>query len=249
MTEDKFERGILTKADREYLRNPGEYSRQASYNREEKINQRIERAFNDFPLLATELDDSVLEELLGAKRFSRELDDGTTEAGSRIPSENITLPFAVTFLICASLAGDNLAGSPEFGPEQALRPFTRNVERGIEIWLNEHHNLTGSVDVSVSVDDLQRADTLADELGQQDKPLTGFERIDMISQLSRAGYSTEEIEELVGPRRPVGRIDPETFEDAVEDAEDLAAALEQATDPEVQEVLSKYQELKGSDTE
>lgn len=212
MTQDKFERGILTKADREYLRNPDEYSRQASYNREEKINERIERAFNDFPLLARELDDSVLEDLLAPERFSQELDDGTTEVGSRIPSENITLPFAVAFLIRASCTGDNLAGSPEFGPEHALRPFTRNVERGIEIWLNEHHNLTGSVDVSVSVDELQRADTLADELADRDEPLTGIEWFETASQLARTGYSNEEILGLVG--------EPPTETDPDEDSEE-----------------------------
>lgn len=198
MTEDKFERGILTKADRGYLRNPGEYSRQASYNRKEKINQRIQRAFNDFPLLATELDESVLEDLLASERVGQELDDGTTETTAKVPSENMKVPFALTFLIRASLTGENLAAGPEFGPEQALAPFIRNVERGIEIWLNEYHNLTGSVDVSVSVDDLQRADTLADELAERDEPLTGTERIETIGQLGRAGYSNEEIIELVG---------------------------------------------------
>lgn len=201
MTEDKFERGILTKADREYLRNPDEYSRQASYNREEKINQRIQRAFNDFPLLATELDDSVLDELLGPEwGVVREDDDGDEIPGTTIQSETITLPYAVVFLIRAALATDRRDPLPEVGVESALSPFVRDVERGIEIWLHKHHNLTGSVDVSVTVDDLQRADTLVDELAGEDEPLTGFERIETISQLSRAGYSTEEISELVGER-------------------------------------------------
>jgi len=216
MTEDKFERGILTKADRKYLRNPGEYSRQASYNREEKITQRIRRAFNDFPLLAEELDDDVLDELLGAEWVSRDLDDGTTETGSQIPGENMTLPFGITFLIRASLAGESVTGNPEFSVEHSLRPFLRNVERGVEIWLNEHHNLTGSVDVSIAVDDLQRADTLADELAEQDEPLTGFERIETVSQLGRAGYSTEEIIELVGDR-PEGETDPEAYDSGLID--------------------------------
>lgn len=201
MTEDKFERGILTKADREYLRAPEEYSRQASYNREEKINQRIQRAFNDFPLLATELDDSVLDELLRPERgIVTKDDDGDEIPGTTVQSETITLPYAVVFLIRAALATDRRDPLPEVGVESALSPFVGNVERGIEIWLNVHHNLTGSVDVSVTVDELQRADTLADELDELDEPLTGFERIETISQLSRAGYSTEEISELVGER-------------------------------------------------
>lgn len=215
MTEDKFERGILTKADREYLQNPEEYSRQASYNREAKIRERLQRALLDFPTLATELDDSVLEDLLSAERFSQELDDGTTEHISKIPSENMGLPFAAVFLIRASRAGENLAGNPEFGVEHALKPFIRNVRRGIEIWLNDHHNLTGSVDISVSVDDLQRADTLAKELDERDEPLTGIERIETVSQLGRAGYSTEEILDLVG--EPSTETDPDEYSTGVLD--------------------------------
>ena len=203
MTEDKFERGILTKADREYLRNPDKYSRQASYNREEKIDQRIQRAFSDFPLLAKELDDSVLEGILKPDEDLVEFTESGFELNpepDKFPSELFTLPHTVAFLIRAALATGRRDPLPEVGVESALSPFVRTVERGIEVWLNEHYNLTGSVNVSVTVDDLQRADTLVDELGEQDEPLTGFERIETISQLSRAGYSPEEISELVGER-------------------------------------------------
>ena len=198
MPEDKFERGILTKADREYLRNPDEYSRQASYNREQAIRERLQRAFNDFPLLVKELDDSVLDDLLAPEFVTEDDEEGNTVAGSEISSEATTLPYAVAFLIRAALATDRADPFPEAGVENALSSFVRDTERGIEIWLNERHELTGSVDVAVSVGDLQRADTLVDELDDRDEPLTGFDRIETISQLSRAGYSSEEIAELVG---------------------------------------------------
>jgi hypothetical protein len=47
--------------------------------------------------------------------------------------------------------------------------------------------------VSVEVNNLQRAETLVDELAEQEGPLSGFERIETISQLTQAGYSSEEI--------------------------------------------------------
>jgi hypothetical protein len=198
MTNDKFERGILTKADREYLRNPDEYSRQAAYNREQAIRERLQRAFRDFPLLVKALDDSALDDLLAPERERVELHDETTATESEISSEAITLPYAVAFLIRAALATDRHDPVPEVGVEGALSSFVLDAERGIEIWLNDRHELTGDVSVSVAVDDLQHADTLADDVAERDEPLTGYERIKTVSQLSRAGYSTEEIAELVG---------------------------------------------------
>jgi len=193
-------RGILTEADREYLRNPDEYSRQASYNREQAIRERLQRAFRDFPLLVKALDDSALDDLLAPAWTTEELDDGTTATGSEISSEAITLPYGVAFLIRAALATDRHDPVPEVGVEAALSSFVRDAERGIEIWLNDRHGLTGDVSVSVEVDNPQRADTLVDEPAEQEEPLRGFERIETINQLSRAGYSSEEIAELVGER-------------------------------------------------
>jgi len=201
MSEDEGRgRGILTEADREYLRNPDEYSRQAAYNREQAIRERLQRAFNDFPLLARELNDSVLDDLLAPEWHTREDEDGDTVAGSKIKSETITLPDGMMFLLRAALATDRVNPMPEVGVETALSPFINDLERGIGKWLNQRHGLTGDVSVSVEVNDLQRADTLADELEERDDPLVGFDRLEAAAQLSRAGYSTEEIAELVGER-------------------------------------------------
>ena len=193
-------RGILTKADREYLQDPDEYSRQAAYNREQAIRERLQRAFNDFPPLATELDDSVLDDLLAPEWQTKENEDGNTVTGSKLQSEVITLSHGVTFLLRAALATDRYDPAPGVGVESALSPFISELERGIERWLNQRHGLTGDVSVSVGVDDLQRVDTFVDELRDRDEPLTGHDRLEAAAQLSRAGYSTEEIAELVGER-------------------------------------------------
>ena len=50
------ERGILSPADRKYLKNPEEYSDQAAYERRQAIVTRIHEALHDFPLLVSELD-------------------------------------------------------------------------------------------------------------------------------------------------------------------------------------------------
>ena len=192
-------RGILTEADREYVRNPDEYSRQAAYNREQAIRERLQRAFNDFPLLATELNDSVLDDLLAPEWHTREDEDGDTVTGSKLQSEVITLSHGVTFLLRAALATDRYDPAPAVGVESALSPFISELERGIERWLNQRHGLMGDVSVSVEVNDLQRVDTLVDELEKRDEPLAGyFDRLEVAAELSRAGYSTEEIAELVG---------------------------------------------------
>jgi len=48
---DDRKRGVLSKADRNYLKNPEEYSRQASHERQRKIRERIEDAILDMSIL------------------------------------------------------------------------------------------------------------------------------------------------------------------------------------------------------
>jgi len=196
--EGKQSRGILTEADRAYLRNPDDYSRQASYNREQAIRQRLQRAFSDFPLLVSELDDTVLDDLLGTEWTTEERDDGTTVHEGEISGEAVTLPYAVAFLIRAELATSRVDPVPEAGVESSLSEFVRSTERGIEIWLGERYELTADVSVSITADDVQRSEALADDLVDQDEPLSGRERLETVAQLSRAGYTTEQIVELVG---------------------------------------------------
>lgn len=59
MTLDGRPRGILSPADREYLRNPDEYSKQAGYERRRAIVERLHEALHDMPLLVSELDEDL----------------------------------------------------------------------------------------------------------------------------------------------------------------------------------------------
>lgn len=52
MTQYDGDRGILSAADREYLREPDTFSRQATHQRENAINLRFKQALSDLPLLA-----------------------------------------------------------------------------------------------------------------------------------------------------------------------------------------------------
>lgn len=57
MALDQRPRGILSEADRRYLMNPDEYSKQAGYERRQAIIQRIHEGLHDFPLLVSKLDE------------------------------------------------------------------------------------------------------------------------------------------------------------------------------------------------
>jgi len=57
MALDQRPRGILSEADRRYLRNPDEYSKQAGYERRQAIIDRTHEALHDFSLLVSELDE------------------------------------------------------------------------------------------------------------------------------------------------------------------------------------------------
>lgn len=61
---DDRERGVLSVADRNYLRNPEEYSRQASHQREREIRKRTQNALLDFMLLLLHLDRDGRRQLL-----------------------------------------------------------------------------------------------------------------------------------------------------------------------------------------
>lgn len=65
--EIRERRGVFSKADRNYLRNPGEYSRQAANERERKIVERIQDSMLDFRWLADpEFPDHLLEQAFSA---------------------------------------------------------------------------------------------------------------------------------------------------------------------------------------
>lgn len=64
MSEEDRGRGILTPADRAYLADPEQYSRQAQYNRNQAIRKRVGNALLDVPILVDGLSHDVWEEAL-----------------------------------------------------------------------------------------------------------------------------------------------------------------------------------------
>lgn len=66
-------RGILTDADRDFLRNRDEYSRQGSHARKTAIIDRTTNAFRDFRLLASALTDAEIEKI--GEELELEVDD------------------------------------------------------------------------------------------------------------------------------------------------------------------------------
>lgn len=162
-----------------------EYSNQMiSYHRHE-ILERVRGAILDFRLLSTELDDEVLEDVFGPPRH-----------GEEVPYGRAGIPYGIAFLIRVTLAAHHR--QPEVGIGPMLTPFTDEVERGIEIYLQSQHQLTADIDVTVSPENVQPIDDYWDGLAERSVPIRGRERVEAIRRLSRAGYTTEGILEIIG---------------------------------------------------
>lgn len=196
------DRGILSQLDREFLEEPDEFDARRTWQRKKEINNRVENAVYDFNRLVSEYDEELLAEVFAPERHRETDEDGDEVVTGEIKTASSYLPYAVAFLIRASLAAKPGGYGPDVSVEASLSPFVRNVERGVEIWLNEQHNLTGDVSVSFNVENVESVDNLADELRERDDRVTGRERIEAISELSRAGYSTDEIVEILGDAEP-----------------------------------------------
>ena len=200
-------RGIVTPADRDYLRLSEEereekYSQSARIQRRNAIADRVENALLDFPLLAKRLDDKTVDDVFGADRTTFEF-DGEVIDGTEIPKTQYGVTFALWFLLRVDRA-TKLNLSPvqvRGGAIEAVSPFIERVERGVELWLNSH-DLTGKVDLDLRISQLQRADELAERLEAAEEPLSAFDRIRVASQLGRAGYSDEEIANILGEDVP-----------------------------------------------
>ena len=204
MTDEYIERdrGILTEADRKYIKNPEEYSRQAAHQREETIRGRIREGVLDFQMLADDVDQRVYDELFGPERTVFEEDEsGDRSGGTEIPSERLSLPFGIEFLIRLSLADQTNMRAQFYelaSIESPLEPFLHNLEQGIQLYLNNHEGLSAEIDVDINATEVKKIDRVVERLREQDEPLTGKERLETASQLGRAGYSTEEVIDLIG---------------------------------------------------
>ena len=84
MTDDERGRGILTEADRAFLRSPDEYSRQSTHARQNAIIERMRNAILDFSILFEELDRDDFETIFSRPRSEKmPFDDPAIEAGLR----------------------------------------------------------------------------------------------------------------------------------------------------------------------
>lgn len=200
-------RGIITPADREYLQLSEEereenYSQSARIQRRNAIADRIENALLDFPYLARHVNDETLHNVFGPQSTTFDF-GGEPIGGVKIPQGKYGVPFGLWFLLRIQASGVNQQPlSARWGVMSNVKPFLEQVERGIELWLNQH-DMTGEVDVDISVSHLQSSEELAEQLEAAEEPLTGRERIEIISQLGRTGYSTDEIAEILGEEVPV----------------------------------------------
>lgn len=74
--EDDRKRGILSPSDRNYLQNPDEYSRQATHERQNRIQERIENAIFDMSVLYDKIDfieREILEESPRRRKVSKQV--------------------------------------------------------------------------------------------------------------------------------------------------------------------------------
>jgi len=100
VTPDDRPRGALSPADRGYLCNPDDYSRQASHEREERIEERVRNALLDFTLLFRHLDDEQAEEIFDGLDDDTELRRGIKHAlaflfdGAATPKQGPNISFS-----------------------------------------------------------------------------------------------------------------------------------------------------------
>lgn len=191
-TDDDRDRGILSPVDREYLRDPDEFSRQGGYQRRDAIRTRVEEAFFDFRLLLDQLDDEAIKDVFAAEERHPEPDETMVEP----KLVRATASDVIAFLARISLLTDANV-KPAFDVEAAFEPFTGEVGDGIETVLAKEHGLTADIEVTAEASDVRSTDDLADELRARDD-ITGAERFEKAAELSRAGYSDDEIENILG---------------------------------------------------
>lgn len=154
-------RGILSEADRQYLLDPANYSRQASYRRRDDIADRVENAIYDSWLLAQTLDDQEIGTI--AERISV---DGSTHPISDAEAGLLSgTPFGED-------GEDRILAAPgEFhrGVVQLIEllyriygddevAFEKMLEDGVHGGVEKERGGLWSVDVDLEIESLETAD-------------------------------------------------------------------------------------------
>jgi len=190
-------RGILTSADRAYIRasdpqREAEYSRVARNQRWRYIRDRVENAVYDMGLLSKD----------GGKRlytflFAEEIPDAR-RASAETDRTRAQLPEFAVFFIRSVLAGepDRPLNSPN-DLAAVLRPVLDELEKGVEHWLNRQHEMRSDVETEVTVEKLQTIEGFIDEL-QLRGTVPPEEYFETAAVLERAGLDYDEINALIG---------------------------------------------------
>jgi hypothetical protein len=203
------ERGVITDADRAYLRRSEaerkeNYSRTALYQRQKHIYNRTENAVLDIPILARHGDDELYRYL-----FSSEVDDGRKKTADTARTQRAYSDVAV-FLIRGVLADEPerpIETTDDL--EAVLRPMMDEIETGIEEWLNRERDRTAAFELTPSIETVQTINGLVEELELRRSSLDAEERIENAKILERAGYDDAEITALIG-EEPDGDDEPKS---------------------------------------
>lgn len=189
-TETDRDRGILTDVDRTFLllteeERQEEYTRQGRSYRMRTIATRLQDSVLDFPLIVDRIDTEVFDSTFGA-------DDA-----HGVSRTQRVMPSGFQFLIQAVLANE-----PDRPAERgtdvvaALNPVLDQFERAVQAWLNAEHQKTANIDVTVDVEGVRDVDDYVDDL--KSRRVIGRERLKAAAKLTRAGYSDDEIIEIIG---------------------------------------------------
>jgi hypothetical protein len=133
-TDSKRERGVLSPADRAYLSDPDEYTRQATHKRKKAITQRVRDSVLDLSLLLEELPGHRRREILGGQ-FGRVDPEEPLDTDGGPPTESFRDAVAFLYLAAADRPED-AQGVVEEGVrrgEQRLGPPDRRVEAELEV--------------------------------------------------------------------------------------------------------------------
>ena len=168
--DDRDERGILSRADREYLRNPEEYSRQAANARQRRIVERTRNALLDFRYLA---DPEFSDELL-LRAFA-----APPDLGGRHPLLG-TVPDGASTEIVVSDPEVEASAAEAITTFHRIYPpelFNSLVEDGVVSSVNRFQAEKEVVDASYSPDirDREKVHERAREKLESDIPLTAEE--------------------------------------------------------------------------
>lgn len=198
-------RGVLSPADRDYLKNPDEYSRQASHAREEKIGERAYNAILDFIILSEELDSSDRREYFDL------------DTGERLDMD-YALPYVIAFvhnLIVDKY--DNPRFQTQHEPYGHKSPFFEiRLSDALSQAYLEHDLLVEDVELTVKSEEVPALDEVRDRI-ESGRPLS----TKTIEYLTRTGEIDESaVRELIadelGVDPPDFQLDPATSDDGDE---------------------------------